>query len=156
MTKPKPRFLQLENISKGYLVYLKNCSVVTKLTNLSTNKVIGRFILSFLDYCPINRQYATFTSSVSISIICSKLLTIWWGDGTIDEVIGPGQMKMKNYGDSATRTIIIYGPIKSILGITVTGAIEIGPIAEEETPSTIKADSTLITADSTGLTADKQ
>jgi hypothetical protein len=65
-------------------------------------------------------------------------------------------MKMKNYGDSATRTIIIYGPIKSILGITVTGAIEIGPIAEEETPSTIKADSTLITADSTGLTADKQ
>ena len=125
LSAPKFRYLKFANINKGYLVYLRNGSDVIRLTNFTNVPVIGKFTLQFRVPNPVDRQFVCTGSSCSLTITCTKTLTIWWGDGTTDTVVGTSQTKSKNYGTSATRYVVLYGSVEAISALSVTSLTEI-------------------------------
>ena len=119
------RYLKAQYINKGYLVYLKDTSPVSKITRFNGNPSIARFTLHFTEPYPVGRHFVTSSSSVTVTITCTKTLTVWWGDGTSETVQGTGDTAVKNYGSGGTRYIVIYGSIETIASLSVSNSSEL-------------------------------
>lgn len=119
------RYIRSQHINKGYLVYLDQSSPMTRLSKFNGNPSIGRLTLYFKEPYPINRQWVTSSTSVSFTISCSKTLTIYWGDGSTDTIVGTSQTKNKDYGSGGTRYIVIYGSIETITSLSGTNVTEL-------------------------------
>jgi hypothetical protein len=125
LVAPKYRYLKLANINKGYLVYLKEATDVTRITRMTGNPVIGRFTIRLYEPHPVNRTFSCTSATCSLTISSQKSLTIWWGDGTSDTIQGTSQNKSKNYGSAATRYVVLFGSVEAITSISSSNLSEI-------------------------------
>lgn len=110
-----------------YEVYLEDGIEVKKKWNKS--KMIGTFSLTLKEPEPIKRVFKyTRTSdadkTVSITLTSTKLLNIYWGDGTHTfDVSGTSQTYTHNYSSNGTFYVVITGNIDEISSLTSNGIL---------------------------------
>jgi hypothetical protein len=110
-----------------YEVYLEDGTDVKKKWN--STKMVGTFSLVLKEPEPIKRVLKyTRTSdadkTVSITLTSSKLLNIYWGDGSHTfDVSGTAQTFTHNYSSNGTFYIVITGNIDEITSLTSTAKL---------------------------------
>lgn len=110
-----------------YEVYAEDGIEVKKEWNKST--MVGTFILNLKEPEPVKRvlkytRTADADKTVSITLTSSKLLNIYWGDGSHTfDVSGTSQTRTHNYTANGTYYIVITGNIDEITSLTTTGKI---------------------------------
>jgi hypothetical protein len=122
---PKARFLRVRGNTLGYLVYLREATPITRLTDLDSGKVIGRFTITLNNFCPVNRQFIRNNTVIEFTISCTKPVTIYWCDGLASVVKGTGQVRTKIVSADEKLDIVIYGPVDTINSLAVVGAVEV-------------------------------
>lgn len=125
LTGPGLHYLKVANINKGYMIYLRASSDIMRITKFSGSPVIGKFTLKLNEPHPVKRIFTSTGASISFTIACARMVTIWWGDGTTQNVVGTSTLYSKTFGSSATRFQAIWGNIDSITSLTYTGVTEI-------------------------------
>lgn len=105
-----------------YEVYLSGDIDVKK--KWSDSQMVGTFSIELTEPSPIKRVVKITGTSLSITISTSKLVDIYWGDGTVlKDVSGTSQVKTKTYGASGTYYAIVTGNIDEISSFTTTGTV---------------------------------
>lgn len=95
----------------------------------SDSSMIGTFQLKLKEPEPIKKvikyqRTGTGDQTVSITVTSSKLLNIYWGDGSHTyDVSGTNQTVTHSFSSNGTFYIVITGDIDAITSITTTGTI---------------------------------
>lgn len=117
-TTPKPLVFE---------VYLSDEVNISKKWNYST--MVGTFKLKLNEPEPIKKvlkftRTSDANKTVSITLTSSKLLNIYWGDGSHTyDASGTNQTITHNYTSNGTYYILITGNIDEITSLTTTGVL---------------------------------
>lgn len=117
-TTPKPLVFE---------VYLSDEVKVSKKWSSAT--MVGTFSLKLTEPEPIKKvlkytRTADANKTVGITFTSSKLLNIYWGDGSHSyDVSGTAQTITHNYTNNGTFYIVVTGNIDEITSLTTTGAV---------------------------------
>ncbi|MGV8135925.1 MAG: hypothetical protein AB2L20_11980 [Mangrovibacterium sp.] len=112
--------LQIDVIENKPLVYEIFCpDAVSVDKKWNDSEMVGTFSLKLIEPDPVKRVIKG-AGATSITLTCSSLLTIFWGDGTkTDNVSGTGVTLSHN----TNGYIIIAGRIDLITGFSTTGTV---------------------------------
>ena len=108
-------------------VYLAESVTINK--KWSANTMVGTFTLKLKEPEPIKKvlkytRTGTGDKTVSITVTSTKLLNIYWGDGTHTyDVSGTAQVVTHDYNGNGTYYIIVTGNIDEITSLTSTGTV---------------------------------
>lgn len=110
-----------------YEVYLADGIDVKK--EWTDSDMIGTFTIKLKEPEPIKKVLKYTRSSdadktVSITVTSTKLLNIYWGDGTHTfDVSGTSQTVTHNYAENGVFYIVVTGNVDEITSLTTTGAV---------------------------------
>ena len=122
------RKLKFKSMPKVYMVYMDDDIKFERKGSLSSSNIALKFTLKLVEPNPVNRQFTTIVydpTSCSITLTSTKTLTIYWGDGTSDDITGTAQTKSKTYPSAGTKNITLAGDIDTISGFSQTNLTEI-------------------------------
>lgn len=110
--------IDYDGISKPlvYEVYCPNASDVEKSWSFDNDLMVGTFQLKLVECEPVKRVLRFVGSgTASITVTSSKLLNIYWGDGTHTyDVSGTNKTVTHNYSTPGEYDIVISGVIEDI------------------------------------------
>jgi hypothetical protein len=120
--------LQINIDSSTVLLYQVYCADgLAANIRFKADAQIGTFTVRFREPEPMKRIYKhTVPSySLSITIVASKSLNVYWGDGTMSADLAPDitNVVSRFYGSTGVKYIIITGDIDSISYISTTATI---------------------------------
>lgn len=105
-----------------YEVYLS--SGIEPKKKWSDSTMVGTFTIELTEQSPIKRVVKVVGTSLTITITTTKMVDIYWGDGSVTyDVSGTTQAKSHTYGSSGTYYAIVAGPIDEITSLTTTGTV---------------------------------
>ena len=110
-----------------YEVYLADEVNVSKKWNMAT--MVGTFKIKLMEPEPIKRvfkytRYSDATKTASLTLTSSKLLNVYWGDGSHTfDASGTAQTLTHNYTEDGTYYIVITGNIDEITSLTSNGIL---------------------------------
>jgi hypothetical protein len=125
--KPGLQSLKMAGIPGLFLVYLADEVTPELLTNLNANPMAAKLSLSLQNPEPVTKQFYTIKNapgSSSLAITTTKPVTIAWGDGSFDYVIGTAE-KVHNYQSAGTFCIVVYGGVDGITSLAATDCIDV-------------------------------
>jgi len=86
--------------------------------------MVGTFKLELVESAPIKRVVKIIGTSLTITLTSTKLVDIYWGDGTVTrDVSGTSQAKSHTYSGSGTYYAIVAGNIDEISAFSTTGTV---------------------------------
>jgi hypothetical protein len=127
LMKPGHQYLKMGGLEAINLVYLKDEIKVSRYTKNNSLNSYALLDISLVDPCPKTLQYYTNQSTlkqVSLNILCSKPITIDWGNKTYSYLAQSGNVS-KNYEEPGNYAIVIYGEVDAIATVSPTNAIAI-------------------------------
>jgi PKD repeat protein len=95
----------------------------------SSDNLIGTFNLKLIEPEPVKRvlkytRTSVSDKTVSITLTSSKLLNIYWGDGSHTfDVSGTAQIITHDYSTNGTYYIVVTGNIDEITSLTTNGTV---------------------------------
>ena len=110
-----------------YEVYLSGGIDINK--TWSNSSMVGTFSLEFVEPSPIKKvikhvREGEPTKTLSITITTSKVVDIYWGDGSVTyDVYGTAVSTTHNYATDGTFYAIVAGCIDEITSLTTTGTV---------------------------------
>lgn len=105
-----------------YEVYLSSGIDIQKQWSDGLN--VGTFTIELTEPAPLKRVVKVTGSSLSITMTSSKLVDIFWGDGTSTrDISGTSAASTHTYPTSDTYYAIVAGAIDEITGFSTSGTI---------------------------------
>lgn len=90
----------------------------------SDAQMVGTFKLKLVEFEPVKRVIKYTGTNASITVTSSKLLNVYWGDGSYTyDVYGTNKTITHAYSTSGTYEIIITGNIDEITGFSTNGEL---------------------------------
>jgi hypothetical protein len=105
-----------------YEVYVS--SAVDPKKTWSDSAMAGTFSIDLIEPSPIKRVVKVTGTNVTITITSTKLVDIFWGDGSVTrDVSGTNQAKSHTYSASGTYYPIVTGNIDEITAFSTSGTV---------------------------------
>lgn len=112
------------------MVMVDNLNHLERLTHWNDVQMVGKFRINLIDPYPINRQWlnsgssqSTVTVDATAAADSGETLTVFWGDGTRDEVSEDGGGVSSSYS-SWPKRIVVAGRLDLFTTISCTNATE--------------------------------
>ena len=120
------RMLRLQDIDKVYMVDINGKKPMQRLTHWNDTFMVGRFQINLIEPEPINRQYYSTGTSVTVTLTTDndELFTIYWGDGSVD-TITEATSPVTNSGLGTGKYIVVAGRKENISSLNVSNSTEV-------------------------------
>jgi hypothetical protein len=109
-----------------YEVYCENGVSISKRWN--DNLMIGTFTLKLVEPDPVKRvvrhqRISEATKTLTITLTSDKTVTIYWGDGTKEEIYGTNISRSHQYAKDGIYYAVICGVIEDITDFSTNGIL---------------------------------